>query len=87
MHIQLLSLFAGCDDGEDGHGRAKQVLQLAQWMQVVGQGGKEILVEFYKDAIELDKGWEKAHFAYGYYLDELYQDAKQRQVRIQDNKQ
>lgn len=29
----------------------------------------------------LDANWEDAHFAYGHYLDQLYTDAKQREVR------
>jgi hypothetical protein len=29
---------------EDNHNRAKQLLQLAQWMAAVGQGGRDILV-------------------------------------------
>lgn len=30
----------------------------------------------------LDNSWEKAHFAFGRYLDQLYTDAKQREVRL-----
>lgn len=36
----------------------------------------------YDDAIQLDYNWEKAHFSYACYLDQLYKDAKQREVRI-----
>jgi hypothetical protein len=35
----------------------------------------------YEDAIQLDGSWEKAHFSYAVYLDSLYRDAKQREVR------
>lgn len=35
----------------------------------------------YRESILLDPNWEKAHFAFGRYLDQLYTDAKQREVR------
>lgn len=35
----------------------------------------------FEDAIQLDGHWEKAHFSYAVYLDDLYRDAKQREVR------
>lgn len=38
--------------------------------------------EQYRDSILLDPNWEKAHFAFGRYLDQLYTDAKQREVRV-----
>lgn len=36
----------------------------------------------YDDAIQLDFNWEKAHFSYACYLDQLYRDAKQREVCV-----
>lgn len=36
--------------------------------------------ENYRESILLDANWEKAHFAFGRYLDQLYTDAKQREV-------
>ena len=38
--------------------------------------------EQYRDSILLDPNWEKAHFAFGRYLDQLYTDAKQREVGV-----
>eukprot|EP00878_Enallax_costatus_P022474 GHUV01023843.1.p1 GENE.GHUV01023843.1~~GHUV01023843.1.p1 ORF type:complete len:1333 (+),score=447.74 GHUV01023843.1:514-3999(+) len=61
------------------HQRAKELLQLTEWMAAVGQGGKEVLCANYDDAIQLDSNWEKAHFSYACYLDQLYKDAKQRE--------
>jgi hypothetical protein len=37
--------------------------------------------EHYRETILLDTNWEKSHFAFGCYLDQLYTDAKQREVR------
>jgi hypothetical protein len=37
--------------------------------------------EQFRESILLDANWEDAHFAYGHYLDQLYTDAKQREVR------
>lgn len=33
-------------------------------------------------AINVDTNWERAHFAYAVYLDQLYRDAKARQVGL-----
>ena len=35
---------AAAAGAQDNHNRAKQLLQLAQWMAAVGQGGRDILV-------------------------------------------
>lgn len=36
--------------------------------------------EHYRESIMLDSNWERAHFAFAQYLDQLYTDAKQREV-------
>eukprot|EP00775_Hariotina_reticulata_P013107 gene13107-13235_t len=61
------------------HQRAKDLLQLTEWISAVGQGDKELLIQNYDDVIALDNNWEKAHFSFACYLDQLYTDAKQRE--------
>ncbi|WIA34494.1 hypothetical protein OEZ86_012821 [Tetradesmus obliquus] len=67
------------EDAALQHQRAKEMLQLTEWMAAVGQGHKDMLRANYEDAIQLDGSWEKAHFSYALYLDSLYRDAKQRE--------
>jgi hypothetical protein len=43
--------------------------------------------ENYRESIMYDSNWEKAHFAFGRYLDQLLTDAKQREVRAGRRKQ
>eukprot|EP00879_Flechtneria_rotunda_P008531 GHRR01008938.1.p1 GENE.GHRR01008938.1~~GHRR01008938.1.p1 ORF type:complete len:1480 (+),score=620.50 GHRR01008938.1:516-4442(+) len=76
---QCLEQDAAPTDAAVQHQRAKEMLQLTEWMAAVGQGGREILCDNYEDAIRMDPNWEKAHFAYACYLDQLYKDAKQRE--------
>jgi len=38
--------------------------------------------EHYRESITLDSNWERAHFAFAQYLDQLYTDAKQREVSV-----
>eukprot|EP00883_Tetradesmus_obliquus_P008640 jgi/Sobl393_1/19368/SZX76090.1 len=76
---QMLDGDAQPEDAALQHQRAKEMLQLTEWMAAVGQGHKDMLRANYEDAIQLDGSWEKAHFSYALYLDSLYRDAKQRE--------
>lgn len=58
---------------------AKLVLQLANWTVATGQGGKDVLVALFEQAIELDSRWENSYFSYASYLDTLHSDARKRQ--------
>jgi hypothetical protein len=43
-------------------------------------GGLDVQIQNYDDVLALDNKWEKAHFSFACYLDQLYTDAKQREV-------
>jgi len=54
-------------------------------MRAVGQGSRHELATLHERALALDGNWERAHFEFGSYLDQLYSDAKQRQVEWRQN--
>lgn len=63
---------AGSGSSSATQGRAKLALQLARWTAETGTSGKEVLTKLYEEAIESAPRWEKGHFEYARYLDQLY---------------
>jgi hypothetical protein len=63
---------AGSGSSSATQGRAKLALQLARWTAETGTSGKEVLTKLYEEAIDSAPRWEKGHFEYARYLDQLY---------------
>ncbi|KAG2423364.1 hypothetical protein HYH02_015337 [Chlamydomonas schloesseri] len=59
---------------------ARLKLCLARWS--AGQGGRAPaeLRRLFDDALNADNAWDKPHFHYARYLDQIYQDARRRQT-------
>ncbi|GFR46172.1 hypothetical protein Agub_g7700, partial [Astrephomene gubernaculifera] len=59
---------------------ARLKLCLARWS--AGQGGcaPSELRRLFEEALDADRAWDKPHFHYARYLDQLYQDARRRQT-------
>ncbi|KAL6746420.1 kinase-like domain-containing protein [Haematococcus lacustris] len=60
--------------------QARMLLQLAKWTAAQGQMGYSELKPLFEAAIAAEPGWEKVYYQYARYLDQLFQDAKQRQT-------
>ncbi|KXZ54940.1 hypothetical protein GPECTOR_3g11 [Gonium pectorale] len=61
---------------------ARLKLCLARWSWSAGRGGvaPAELKRLFEEALHADRAWDKPHFHYARYLDQIYQDARKRQT-------
>ncbi|GIL92019.1 hypothetical protein Vretifemale_19512, partial [Volvox reticuliferus] len=59
---------------------ARLKLCLARWSAGEGGCAPAELRRMFEESLDTDRAWDKPHFHYARYLDQLYQDAKRRQT-------